>query len=707
MKDKLYIYCRVSTSSQSDEGVSLDVQEQRGIEVSKKNNLKPISIKEQGSGLKTYTEERPLFSSLMDKVSDGEVKHIWIDELTRLTRNDVDLPFISLEMKKNNVNLYVGERGSLKEWGFETKLLDTIITMVNQNQIKTQIRKSIRSKKRLFQEGCYMKGQSPFGYDLKDKKLILHPTNSQWVEKIFNWYDKGKSSTWIRQQLFENEIKPPLSWKTQNDWFPNETIMNILRNQNYIGIDTYGDLTNECPKIIDKKLFRSVQKKIKHNQGLSIIKQDFLLRGVIKCEDGKPMRTLGKKKSRRNPLYSCGHRDLKYKKRRKEIGDCKTSRSLRCDVLDTYTWELLCKTLEQSSLIKEQVKKDIIGTRKKGYTKRSINNKLKTLNNKMIELDKNTLELEKRYYTNKIKKSKYEVLMESISDTEDELLGKIDDLKLQLNSIKKNSEWIDWLEVHFNRIEKIRKTTELKEKKNLINHYIREIVVLGYDEEVHQHKMIFRFRFPLFNDKIQWIRNKDGSFKLDKQGRRKYKIIEGKDEIDLYSPSHNYSTVVGLVREGENSQVKKNSKSDDDTKPSHDYSTLTDFVREGEISKVNNKENTKPSHNHSTDTDYFGEGLKKLPYLVFDFYVSLNKFSPSPYFSKDISDRKELHDLIWELHSQGWGYTKIHKYLLDHNFEVSKHRTSIDHIIKKLIKRKRILSHPTTQKYQDFKLRYL
>ena len=56
-----------------------------------------------------------------------------------------------------------------------------------------------------------------------------------------------------------------MSWRTQNDWFPNETIMNILRNQTYIGIDTYGDLTNECPKIVDKKLFRSVQKKIKTN----------------------------------------------------------------------------------------------------------------------------------------------------------------------------------------------------------------------------------------------------------------------------------------------------------------------------------------------------------------------------------------------------------------------------------------------------------
>ena len=79
----------VSTSSQSDDGVFRCSRTTR-IDVSK-DNLKPISIKEQGSGLKSYTEERPLFSNLMDKVSDGEVKHIWIDELT-LTRNDVDLP---------------------------------------------------------------------------------------------------------------------------------------------------------------------------------------------------------------------------------------------------------------------------------------------------------------------------------------------------------------------------------------------------------------------------------------------------------------------------------------------------------------------------------------------------------------------------------------------------------------------------------------
>ena len=649
MKEKLYIYCRVSTSSQSDEGVSLEVQEQRGIDVSKKYKLKPISIKEQGSGLKSFSEERPLFSNLMDKVSDGEVKHIWIDELTRLTRNDVDLPFISMEMIKNKVNLYVGKEGQIKEWDFNTKLLDTIITMVNQNQIKTQIRKSIRSKKRLFTEGCYMKGDSPFGYDLKDKKLVPHPINSKWVEKIFDWYDKGKSTTWIRRKLFEEQVKPPRNWKTQNDWFSLRTIQVFLQNKNYIGIDTYGELTNSCPQLIDKKLFNSVQKKMEQRTFIdNSIKEDFLLRGIIKCGNGKPMRTLGKKKSRKNPLYSCSDMDKKYQGRKFET--CNVKRSVRCDVIDEYTWELLCKTLEQSSLIKEQVKKEIIGTKKKGYTKRSINNKLKTLNNKMIELDKNTLELEKRYYTNKITKKKYEVLIDSISDTEEQILGQIDDLKLQLNSIKQNSQWIDWLEVHFNRIENIKKTSDFKEKKRLINHYIREILVMGYDEEVHQHQMLFRFRFPLFNDKIEWIKNKDGSFKLDKQGRRKYKIIDGKDEIDL----HSHPTKLTLPSYIEYCRVKR-----------------------------------------------------RLPYLVFDYSVSLNKFSPSPYFSKDISDKKELHDKVWELHLNGMGYTKIHQYLIQNHYKIGKSRTCVDYMLKKIKKRKEVLSHPTTEKYQDFKLRYL
>ena len=106
-------------------------------------------------------------------------------------------------------------------------------------------------------------------------------------------------------------------------------------------------------------------------------------------------------------------------------------------------------------------------------------------------------------------------------------------------------------------------------------------------------------------------------------------------------------------------------------------------------------------------TDCLLEGEERsirLPYLVFDYHVSLNKFSPSPYFSKDISDRKELHDIIWKLHLQGWGYTKIHQYLLKNDFNIGKSRTTVYHILKKLKKRKRVLSQNEVGEYRNFDL---
>ena len=100
-KETLYIYSRVSTSSQSEDGVSLDVQEKRGLEFSKNMNLSPIVIKEQGSGMKPFVDTRPQFTEFFDGITDGRVKNIWIDEETRLTRYDLDLQFIHLEMKKS------------------------------------------------------------------------------------------------------------------------------------------------------------------------------------------------------------------------------------------------------------------------------------------------------------------------------------------------------------------------------------------------------------------------------------------------------------------------------------------------------------------------------------------------------------------------------------------------------------------------------
>ena len=527
-KNTIYVYCRVSTKSQGDDGTSLDVQEERGIKYSKELNLKPIVIKEVGSGLQPYIEKRTQFTELMDGIYDDKVKNVWIDEDTRLTRLDTDLSTIHIEMKQKNVNLYVGSSPTPKKWDWITDLVDTIITKVNQNQIRTQVRKGIRSKRKLFQEGYYMKGNPPYGYKLVDKKLEIHEENSEWVKKMFDWYIKGISPYKIKQYLFENEVKPP---RSKSDYFPQRTIFVILQNKNYIGIDTYGDLTNEIPPIIEKDIFQIVQKKIKTHSGSSRSEEtnhDFLLRGIIKCTDGSDMSCLGKKKSRRNPLYGCNHRTRKYKGR--TSGDCGISKSLRCDDIDNYVWNNLVDVLSQSHTIKETTKTELIG-RNSSYTKRTFTNKIKQLNKKMMELDKSRLELEKRYYTNEMDTKKYDILIHSIEDKEEELMEHIQTNQMKLDSLGYKEKWVDWLDVHFSRMKEIREIEDFNKRRGVLHHYIKEIVVLDYDDDTKQHTLSIKFKFPLFDDNFEWLKNKNGSYKLDRFGRRRYNITEGETEM--------------------------------------------------------------------------------------------------------------------------------------------------------------------------------
>ena len=50
----------------------------------------------------------------------------------------------------------------------------------------------------------------------------------------------------------------------------------------------------------------------------------------------------------------------------------------------------------------------------------------------------------------------------------------------------------------------------------------------------------------------------------------------------------------------------------------------------------------------------------------------------------DISHRENLHNTIMKLHNEGWGYTKIHKYLRENGFQIGKSRTTVDKILKKM-----------------------
>ena len=95
-----------------------------------------------------------------------------------------------------------------------------------------------------------------------------------------------------------------------------------------------------------------------------------------------------------------------------------------------------------------------------------------------------------------------------------------------------------------------------------------------------------------------------------------------------------------------------------------------------------------------------------VPHLTFTFNLTSTKFSVHQY-KRTYPERKEIRDKVWELHQKGWGYTKIHKYLINNSYEIGKSRTTVNYMIKKMKKREYILGlQDQIRKYEDFKIQY-
>ena len=193
---------------------------------------------------------------------------------------------------------------------------------------------------------------------------------------------------------------------------------------------------------------------------------------------------------------------------------------------DNYVWNLLCSTLSMSHSYREQIKKEILGN-KPQYTKRTYNNRIKRLNKDLMEMEDRKLDLDKRFYGGELNKKKYNILTDVIKDKEDVIIKEIEKNRFQLQSLDQKGKWIDWLSVHFSKIEELNNVEDYETRRSWIIKYVHQILVMGYDSETRQHTIIIQFRLPLFNDKFVWILNKNGSHKTDRWGRWKYEITDG------------------------------------------------------------------------------------------------------------------------------------------------------------------------------------
>lgn len=525
MTGTLHIYTRVSTSVQEDDGTSLDTQRELGIERSKNLDM-TYQIWNEGSqsSSKDDLSNRPVLTELLEKIQEGVVKHLYVWNTDRLSRNLQTWGLIRLLLIKNDVHLHTPTGEQILS-DPTTNLMLGIMSEFSQydNLIRTERFRLGKIKK--IKDGFWKGGPPPYGYKLSDGLLEVNLEESQWVIKIHEWYRDGLSVDEIRTELMTNGVIT----RRGNPTWSHGSINSLLKNTHYDGYWTFTDKKSDqtvrvsCPRICDPDLVQDVKDQINRRsyKGESrrtktgVTKHTYLLTGLLVC--GHCGSTYyGNLKEGRVSYYHCGQ---KYHGRRSDKPECGSKRNIRIDTTDKVVWTQVVDVIGSSNLFKENIKQEVVGeeshTRSVQETKKikrqidKLNQEIEKITTSIVNLTTDNLLDESRDLKRVIKR---------LDDRRDEVEEQIFDLTKTLQFTQQEDRWVDWVQSFKSRLSDL-DSLSLEEKKSFLEGILTKVVV--HSEDKQKHRLEMYFQFPYVGDQLVWNdeENKSKGYQL-KQGKK-------------------------------------------------------------------------------------------------------------------------------------------------------------------------------------------
>ena len=255
----LHIYQRVSTEIQQTKGGSLDTQLKSGIKESKRLKMDWMVWDEGARSGSRNQENRVVFNNLMLEVKQGNVKHIFFQDITRSQRNYEYEYYLIKTCKDYDCQIYdLGRKYDLNNASDNFFLRLQSLFGQYENQQRRQ--RSVLGKRDHFLRGGWRGGTVPFGFDTVDRKLVINEKESVMVQQLFKEYASGETLNHISNVFYTKGFKPRHS---KSGLFNIGTLRMMLKNEIYIGIDRMKDpdepekilVYKKVPKTISKTLF--------------------------------------------------------------------------------------------------------------------------------------------------------------------------------------------------------------------------------------------------------------------------------------------------------------------------------------------------------------------------------------------------------------------------------------------------------------------
>ena len=588
LKNSISIYTRVSTKGQID-NFSISDQIQKGKKYICNSNLdvKYIIIwREEGKSGDDFSVNddmsdvlsRELLRQIMVLIDEGYISKIWINDMSRLSRNDSVSNYLKLKFHSNSVHLIIDNN----VYDFDNltdKLMYGIFSVFNEYENNLRYSKSVSGKISKLKINGWIGGKPNYGFKIVNGRLVPDEKESIIIQQIFKWYGvEEKSIQYIQDELLRLNVKSPRG----NTIWNSTSIRNILHNEVYVGKQEFeirqlkGKSKKYCDeknklfkytveledKIIDEFTWKMVNKRHKkylkqRRTEINQRKHQYLLSGLLICS-GCGEYLYGLQRPKKNKFsYFCNNKGKIWDKRTDKV--CKNSKSVNLKVLENMVWKNTVDVWSNSYYIKEEFKKEFLLPKiedRENFNE-GLSKKLKTQSyilNELSTLEKRKSQLYNDYMMLRIKENDYNQINKGI-DIEIELRNKrVKSINKEINLLKKQDNWFNWLEEFENQLNDIKKWNsdkDFEKMKTFLNNVIERIDV-EWDKETNTHKLSTKYKLKIYRDK------------RTKKGKWKFKITQGQSEhlSDQFS-SYRLSRKIGSRTLG----------------TSVSYSTVTDLAK--------------------------------------------------------------------------------------------------------------------------------
>ena len=229
---RCFIYVRVSTKHQADEGYSIPEQIERLKKYAEAMNWTIVKVYTDG-GYSGANTDRPAFQDMIEEIEKGNADVVLVDKIDRFARSLVDtVTVLEKVLEPNNVAFVSRAEAfdSSSQIGKACLYIMAIFAEIERTRIKERMAdgKAGRAK-----EGKYKGGGSiPIGYDYnpEDGSLEINEYEAMQVREVFDLFNKRTPVNTIKNIMNEK------GYRTKYGEWKEITIRGIITNKVHIGM---------------------------------------------------------------------------------------------------------------------------------------------------------------------------------------------------------------------------------------------------------------------------------------------------------------------------------------------------------------------------------------------------------------------------------------------------------------------------------------